>query len=708
MAVLDLGKVVPEKGVDYFTESDVNQIVDDVVDEITIPTKVSELENDSEFIDKEANNLTYYTLATNTGSLIELSINSSTYVMTMNLKNAAGTVISTGTVDLPLESVVVNGSYDSVNKKIVLTLQGGSTIDVPVGDLVSGLQSEITTTNKLSSDLVDDTNQTNKFVTTSEKTTWGNKYDKPSGGIPSTDLSSAVQTSLGKADSAIQDVSDKQDLLVSGTNIKTINNTSLLGSGNIDTEIIQFSTMPTANADNLGKIVQFIGTTDSTYTNGYFYKCISDGAVTPTYSWENINVQASSGGSVPDYSKFLFNTYVDGNRVIIDCGIDMNSLSYGSHTAIKNTITDVLNNPDINGKSNIFLVVKFVDAWFCTVDGLDLTSDGYKSVRYKVGTETNKMAGTSSFSVTRTNGVVTNNGWSNTIFNNLPLRYLGLSNTTSYTPTANSYNPATTKYVDDKVASSSPSHYIVGDYLIYTLSVGNYKVTPSSSSWSSNTGLPLSELTEAITLAYNNSKKLILNIYTTNSVEFVSYFFATSINTTSTSLGGTAHLISTNGNICEATLNLTYSYSNNAFDVSGTSVRATSQLSIGTSNTYAYTPTQSTHPATKGYVDNIAIPTSVTNAETTYTISSLTGNYSYKLGEITSLTITTSTSSDLETLIYFESGSTPTDISMPDTITNLGDAPTMTTASNVNTGTCEASKNYIISVLNNIAFWKAY
>jgi len=61
-------------------------------------------------------------------------------------------------------------------------------------------------------------------------------YQKPSGGIPKTDLASAVQTSLGKADTALQthqDISGKQDVLVSGTNIKTVNNTSLLGSGNI-------------------------------------------------------------------------------------------------------------------------------------------------------------------------------------------------------------------------------------------------------------------------------------------------------------------------------------------------------------------------------------------------------------------------------------------------------------------------------------------
>ena len=173
MAVLDLGKVVPEKGTDYFTEQDIAQIESDI--ERQIPTKTSQLQNDSGFIDKAVNDLTNYELKTNTGATIELSINSSTYVMTMVLKNSSGTALSTQTVDLPLESVVVNGSYDGTNKKIVLTLQSGSTIDVPVGDLVSGLQAEINNNNKLSSDLVDDTDHTNLFVTASEKSTWNGK-----------------------------------------------------------------------------------------------------------------------------------------------------------------------------------------------------------------------------------------------------------------------------------------------------------------------------------------------------------------------------------------------------------------------------------------------------------------------------------------------------------------------------------------------------
>ena len=139
-------------------------------------------------------------------------------------------------------------------------------------------------------------------VTESTVSGWGftkntGTYSKPSTGIPKTDLASAVQTSLGKADTALQSYTEqykgtitgvsangtsvatsgvanipaastskygvtklssatnststslaatasavkaaydlangKQDKLVSGTNIKTINGTSILGSGNI-------------------------------------------------------------------------------------------------------------------------------------------------------------------------------------------------------------------------------------------------------------------------------------------------------------------------------------------------------------------------------------------------------------------------------------------------------------------------------------------
>ena len=82
------------------------------------------------------------------GATIELDVNSSTYVVTATLRDQNNNVLSTDTIDLPLESVVVSGSYDSQTEKIVLTLQNGNTIEFSVASLVSGLEE---TSNKVTS-----------------------------------------------------------------------------------------------------------------------------------------------------------------------------------------------------------------------------------------------------------------------------------------------------------------------------------------------------------------------------------------------------------------------------------------------------------------------------------------------------------------------------------------------------------------------------
>ena len=111
------------------------------------------------------------------GSFV-LSINSTTYVITLQAKDVNGNNLGTAqTIDLPLESVVVSGSYDSATQKVILTLKDGSTIDFSVADLISGLQTEITSTNKLSADLVDDTSTTNKFVSATDIANWNSKQN---------------------------------------------------------------------------------------------------------------------------------------------------------------------------------------------------------------------------------------------------------------------------------------------------------------------------------------------------------------------------------------------------------------------------------------------------------------------------------------------------------------------------------------------------
>lgn len=69
-------------------------------------------------------------------AIASFTFDSSTY----QIKFYNGNGVQVGnTIDLPIESVVVNGTYDSTNKQIILTLANGNTITISVSDLVSGL-----------------------------------------------------------------------------------------------------------------------------------------------------------------------------------------------------------------------------------------------------------------------------------------------------------------------------------------------------------------------------------------------------------------------------------------------------------------------------------------------------------------------------------------------------------------------------------------
>jgi hypothetical protein len=179
------------------TAGDVGALPNDTV----IPTKVSELTNDSGFTTNTGTitGITMNGVSKGTSGVVDLgtvltshqdisgkadksdaigslslALDSTNYKITLSGTKVDGTTFTVSNViDLPLESVVVNGSYDNTTKKVVLTLQSGSTVEFSVADLVAGLQSEITSTNKLSADLISD-GTTNKVVTSTEKNTWNN------------------------------------------------------------------------------------------------------------------------------------------------------------------------------------------------------------------------------------------------------------------------------------------------------------------------------------------------------------------------------------------------------------------------------------------------------------------------------------------------------------------------------------------------------
>ena len=54
---------------------------------------------------------------------------------------------------------------------------------------------------------------------------------------------------------------------------------------------IQRAEISNADSSDVGTIVQYIGATNVNYTHGCFYECVSNGASTPTYGWQRIDVQ---------------------------------------------------------------------------------------------------------------------------------------------------------------------------------------------------------------------------------------------------------------------------------------------------------------------------------------------------------------------------------------------------------------------------------
>lgn len=115
------------------------------------------------------------------GSKVGLNVDSSTYIMTLQLLNKDGELLSEGTVDLPLESMVIGATYS--NGIIKFTLKNGETLDVGISDLISGLVPDSRTINgkPLSSDItltaedVGASSPTNMVTTDTEQTITGLK-----------------------------------------------------------------------------------------------------------------------------------------------------------------------------------------------------------------------------------------------------------------------------------------------------------------------------------------------------------------------------------------------------------------------------------------------------------------------------------------------------------------------------------------------------
>lgn len=74
------------------------------------------------------------------GAGVRFSMDPTTYIVSIDVVNIDGQVIYHTELDLPLENIVVSGTYQ--DGKIIFTLQNGNTIEVPVANIVNGLVTE--------------------------------------------------------------------------------------------------------------------------------------------------------------------------------------------------------------------------------------------------------------------------------------------------------------------------------------------------------------------------------------------------------------------------------------------------------------------------------------------------------------------------------------------------------------------------------------
>lgn len=169
---------------------------------------------------------------------LEIVEDSALFKYTFTLKDSKGNTLSTKTIDLPLEELVVDGSYDNVTKSIVLTLKNGNTVDIPVGDLIEGLVTSTDLQNALSD-----------YATLEQVNA---KYTKPNTGIPKTDLDSSVQASLGKADTALQ---EHQSLANYATK-EEVNTAKQSANSYTDTKTGEISTALQQNTTKINELEQ--------------------------------------------------------------------------------------------------------------------------------------------------------------------------------------------------------------------------------------------------------------------------------------------------------------------------------------------------------------------------------------------------------------------------------------------------------------------
>lgn len=221
---------------------------------------------------------------------LKFEINSSTFVITAQLKDSNGNLIGhERTIDLPLESVVVNGAYDDQTKKVILTLQNGNTIEFSVADLVSGLQTELNDTdNKLNPDYIA-YDASHRAVSDTEKDTWNAKQNAIS------DLET-IRSGAAAGATAVQPATMSEALAAKQNSLNTAQ-LAAVNSGIDSDDVAQIST----NQTNISSVQNTVNILKMSEFNNAFGMKISKSDTNPN---TKVSYMFNAEGMTPAYMDF--------------------------------------------------------------------------------------------------------------------------------------------------------------------------------------------------------------------------------------------------------------------------------------------------------------------------------------------------------------------------------------------------------------------
>lgn len=218
---------------------------------------------------------------------------------------------SVSIADLAAGDLVVNGNASFTNN-----IQANTINNVAVGNSPKFTDTVTTVTTTGSGNAVTAITATNGALTITKGSTFLTSYTE-------TDPVFTASAAHGISSTDITNWNSKQAALVSGTNIKTLNGTSLLGSGNIALTIPSI----TLNGSSTTSPSFYAPTTAG--TNGYVLK--SNGSGAPTWmsaelTDEKVKVEATTGGEAVYYPIITDAVFTTSTQLRTD------SLSYELYT----------------------------------------------------------------------------------------------------------------------------------------------------------------------------------------------------------------------------------------------------------------------------------------------------------------------------------------------------------------------------------------